>query len=166
MADIDALITANRAAVEDLIGVAEKSGMAWTAPRAPGKWSPSQLVEHVARSLEESANVVSGAPSKFPNLPRFLRPLARGMLFSRVLKTGAFPKVKTSRALDPDRGPDSPTGARPRLEAACGRFEQACRDRAASGQAVASTAFGKVSLVDYARFQEIHTRHHRKQMPV
>ena len=37
------------------------------APRAPGKWSPSQIIEHVARSLEESANMAAGRPSKFPS---------------------------------------------------------------------------------------------------
>ena len=64
MADVNDVLAANRAAVIDLVAAAERSAATWTTPRAPGKWSPSQVVEHVARGLEEAANVVSGAPSK------------------------------------------------------------------------------------------------------
>ena len=66
MTDINAALAASRLAVEQLIATGERCGRVWTAPRAPGKWSPSQIVEHVARSLEESANMATGRPSKFP----------------------------------------------------------------------------------------------------
>ena len=134
-------------------------------PRAPGKWSPSQVVEHVARSLDESANVVSGAPSKFPKLPFFLRPVARGMLFNRVLRNGAFPKARTNKAMNPAEGPATPAAARTRLEEAHARFDRACRASATSGGVVSSATFGNVSVSDYARFMELHTRHHCRQMP-
>src|SRR5262245_33869281 len=114
MADVDTALAANRQAVADLIAAATRSAGTWTVPRAPGKWSPSQIVEHVARSLEESANVVSGAPSKFPTLPTFVRPLVRGVFFNRVLKKSAFPKAKTRKAFDPESGPTSPDLARVR----------------------------------------------------
>ena len=165
MADVNAVLANDRVAVNELITAAEKCGPAWTAPRAPGKWSPSQLVEHVALALEESANVVSGVPSKFPTLPALVRPLVRALFFNRVLKKGAFPKAKTSKAFDPANGPATPAQARVRLEEALARFEQACRARAASGQKVDSTIFGTLSVEDYAKFREVHTRHHCKQMP-
>ncbi len=165
MAGIDAVLAANRAALDELIAAAESTGGAWATPRAPGKWSPSQVVEHVARALDESANVVADAPSRFPTLPGLLRPVVRGLFFNRILKSGRFPKAKTNRPFDPDRGPESPADARPRLEAALRRFEEACRARVAAGQPVHSTIFGKVSVEDYARFQELHTRHHCRQIP-
>ena len=90
MADVNDVLAANRAAVIDLVAAAERSAATWTTPRAPGKWSPSQVVEHVARGLEEAANVVSGAPS-IPMPPAFLRPLVR-LYFNRILKKGVFPK--------------------------------------------------------------------------
>jgi hypothetical protein len=163
MGDVDPLLAANRNAIAELIAAAEKCEAAWDVPRGPGKWSPSQLVEHVARSMEESAKVVSGAPSAFPSLPFFLRPVARGFLFNRVLRNGAFPKAKTNKAMDPAAGPPTPADAR--LEAALARFDGACRGCAAAGGMVPSTTFGTVSVADYARFIELHTRHHRKQMP-
>ena len=55
MADVNDAIDANRQAVRDLIASAERCGGNWTVPSAAGKWSPSQLVEHVARTLDESA---------------------------------------------------------------------------------------------------------------
>ena len=165
MPDVNAALVATRAAANDLMTAADKCGATWTAPRAPGKWSPSQVVEHVARALEESANVVAGAPSKFPTLPAFVRPLVRTFFFNRVLKRSSFPKAKTNKALNPANGSATPAQARVRLEAALAKFGEACRVRASSGQTVETSIFGTVSVEDYARFQELHTRHHCKQMP-
>ena len=164
MTDLDHALAGNRAALDEFLAAAGKSAPSWTTPRGPGKWSPSQVAEHVARALEESANVVAGAPSRFPSLPSFLRPVLRGLFFNRVLKRGAFPKAKTNPAMNPATGPATPAEARPRLEAAVARFDRECRARDAAGGSVESLAFGRVSVVDFARFQELHTRHHCQQM--
>ena len=164
MADVDDALAVNRAAVIDLVAAAERSAATWTTPRAPGKWSPSQVVEHVVRGLEEAANVVSGAPS-LPMPPAFLRLVAR-LFFNRILKKDAFPKgFKAIKAMDPASGPATPAEARVRLEAAIARFDQECRRRVASGQHVVSTGFGTASVEDLVRFSATHTRHHCKQMP-
>ena len=165
MADINDVLAANRAAVSDLVAAADRSAATWTAPRAPGKWSPSQVVEHVTRGFEEAANVVSGAPS-IPMPPAFLRPLLRLFFFNRFLKKDAFPKgFKAHKAMNPASGPATPAEARVRLEGALARFDQECRRRAASGQHLVSTGFGTVSVEDFVRFNALHTRHHCKQMP-
>ncbi len=164
MADVNDVLAANRATVIDLVAAAERSAATWTTPPAPGKWSPSQVVEHVARGLDEGANVVSGAPS-IPMPPAFLRLVAR-LFFYRILKKDAFPKgFKAHKAMNPTSGPATPAEARVRLEEAFARFDQECRRRVASGQHVVSTGFGTVSVEDFVRFNAIHTRHHCKQMP-
>ncbi len=165
MADVNAALAGSRAALEEMVTAAASCAASWTVPRAPGKWSPSQLTEHVARALEESAQVVAGRPSKFPTFPSFVRPLVRGLFFNRVLKKGAFPKARTTRPFDPDTGPASPADAKERLEAAHARFDEACRARDRDGGKVQSTIFGGVSVADYVRFQELHTRNHRRQLP-
>jgi len=166
MADINDALTANRAAVLDLVAAAERSAPTWTTPRAAGKWTPSQVVEHVAGGLDEAANIVSGAPSSMPMPPAFLRPLLRVLFFNRILKKGVFPKgFKSAKALDPKSGPATPADARVRLEGALGRFDQECRRRVAGGQHVVSTGFGTVSVEDFVRFSALHTRHHCQQMP-
>ena len=164
MADIDTALAASREAIEQMIMAGERSGQAWTAPRAPGKWSPSQIVEHVARSLEESANMAAGRPSKFPRLPTVIHPVVRGLLFKRVLRKGGFPKAKTNQAMDPSSGPTTPAESRARLEAAHQKFDEACRQVASKGERLRTTIFGAVPVEDYVRFMEIHTGHHGKQM--
>ena len=164
MTGMDTVVEANRAAVNDLLAAAKAREAAWTEPRPPGKWSPSQLVEHVARSLEESANEVRGVRSKFPNLPFFLRPVARTLLFNRVLRKGTFPRARTSRPFNPIEGPATLADAQRRLEQAVGAFIEACHECASGDQKVTSTVFGVVAVDDYARFQECHTRHHTRQL--
>jgi hypothetical protein len=164
MADIDTALAASRDAIEQLIAAGERTASAWSTARMPGKWSPSQIVEHVARSLEESANMAAGRASKFPTLPAFVRPIARGLLFKRVLRKAAFPKARTNKAMDPATGPATPADGRARLAMAHQQFDEVCRRIVADGGRMRTTIFGSVPVEDYVRFMEIHTRHHGKQV--
>ena len=164
MADLDSALAASKEAIEHLIASSEQTGPAWAVSRAPGKWSPSQIVEHVARSLEESANMAAGRPSKFPRLPAMVHPIVRGLLFKRVLRNAAFPKAKTNKAMNPAAGPATPAEGRARLERAHESFDQACRQLTSRGQRMRTTIFGAVAVEDYVRFMELHTRHHCKQI--
>ncbi|MGZ3437839.1 MAG: DUF1569 domain-containing protein [Gemmatimonadaceae bacterium] len=163
--DLDVSLAGVHATTGALLATADGVGSFWKIPRAPGKWSPSQVVEHVARIMEESANVVAGVPSAFPTIPFLLRPIARLLVFKRILRRKAFLKMKAAEAMDPPTGSATPKQARVRLEAVLRQFDQACRAREASGQDVASTIFGSVPVADFARFQELHVRHHHLQLP-
>jgi hypothetical protein len=165
MSDIERPLAGVHAAVAELVAAAERAGVAWTRPRAPGKWSPSQVVEHVARIMEESANVAANRPSKYPAIPFLLRPIVRLLVFKRTLWRKAFPKMKAIAAFVPASGSATPAAGCVRLQGALTSFDQASRARAASGQDVASSIFGRVSVADFARFQELHVRHHILQMP-
>jgi hypothetical protein len=90
MADLPSL-TDLHAAVATFLVTVDNVGATWTVPRAPGKWSPSQVVEHVARIMEESANVVSGARSKFPTLPLVLRPGTRHCMSATTIGRSLAP---------------------------------------------------------------------------
>ena len=164
MSDLDLSLTGLHGAVAAFLAAADAAGAKWTDPRVPGKWSPSQIGEHVTRIMEESAAVVSGAPSKFPTIPIVLRPIVRVLVFRRVLRRNAFFKMRAVEAFDPAAGSATPVEGRVRLEEVLVRFNQACRGRAASGQDVASTIFGAVSVADFAKFQELHVRHHLQQI--
>lgn len=164
MVDLDITLTGHQKVVQDLVAAVERSNEVWQTARAPGKWSLSQMVEHVARSLDEAANVVAGRPSKFPTLPVFLRPVMRGLFFTRVLRKNRFPKARTNAAMNPSTGPATPADGRDRLEHALDRFDETCRACAREGRSVASETFGVVSVADYARFLELHTRHHLGQV--
>jgi hypothetical protein len=164
MPDISAALADNHTAVDEMIAAANRSESVWTTPRASGKWSPQQVVEHVALSLEESGNVVAGVPSKFPSLPRLVRPLVR-LIFRWILKRQAFPKGKTPKPFDPAAGPATPAEASVRLKGAEATFDQECRTCAKDRSDVESTVFGTIPLEDYVKFQALHVRHHIKQMP-
>ena len=163
MANLDGELASGRSAVNDMIAAAEHTSGRWTKPRAPGKWSPSQIVEHVARALDESAKTVDGMPTNFPNLPSFLRPVVRGIVFNRVLKNERFPRGRTNRAMNPVSGPPTVTEGRQRLEEAFARFEQSCRAKP-EGARIVSTIFGTIPVDGWARFQALHIRHHIKQL--
>jgi hypothetical protein len=163
MAEIDTALAANRDAVDQMIRAGEQSGAAWIAPRAPGKWSPSQIVEHVARGLEEAANVAAGRPSKVSMPPAVIRAISR-FFFKRVLRKAAFPNgTKAHKAVNPASGPATPAEGRIRLETAHQKFDEVCRRIAADGRPM-RTWFGLVPVQDLVRFIELHTRHHTKQM--
>jgi Protein of unknown function (DUF1569) len=165
MPDLNESLAGFHAAATEFLAAVDGAGNAWAVPRAPGKWSPAQVTEHVARILEESAHVAAGAPSKFPTVPALLRPFVRALMFNRILKKNAFSDMKAIAAFVPPAGSGTPTEGRRRLEGAVARYDQACRARAASGQGVASSMFGTVSVADFARFQALHIRHHLLQMP-
>jgi hypothetical protein len=164
MYSIDDALRSTRVAVDSVIAAAEASGDSWALPRAPGKWSSAQIVEHIARSLEESAHDLAGAPSKFPNIPPLFRPVVRTFLFKRILKKRAFPKSRTSKSMDPSSGPDTPAAGRSRLEVAFQTFERECRSAADRASVFESTLFGRVLVIDYVRFHDLHTLHHLRQM--
>jgi len=160
------VLAGNRAAVEELLVAADRGAATWSQPRAAGKWSPAQTAEHVARALEESGKVIAGQPSVFPSFPRILRPLLRVVFFRKVLKTGLFPGgARTNKAMNPEHGPPSVAEARVRLEGALSMLERATLARGDADQGVDSGVFGMVPLAEYLRFQELHTRHHRRQLP-
>lgn len=122
MSNIDVVLADAHSAVDNLAALGEKSGGRWTTPPAPGRWSPSQIVEHVARALEESASLASGNPTKFPRLPRFLRPIIKAVILDRILRGRRFPKAKTVKAFDPATGAarPPPCGADDGNVAVCG----------------------------------------------
>jgi peptidoglycan/xylan/chitin deacetylase (PgdA/CDA1 family) len=162
MADINAALGASKEAIDQMIVAGERTGPAWTTARAPGKWSPSQIVEHVARSHEEAANIAAGRPSRFTMPPAVIQPFLR-LIIKWVLWRAAFPKAKAAKSMDPASGPATPAEGRVRLETAYRQFDEACRQAASHGERM-RTAFGAVPVEDVVRYMELHTRHHGKQM--
>jgi len=165
MATVAEALRQNRAAVEEFMATAAGASGHWTTPRAPKKWSPSQVAEHVARALEQSGYAIAGKPTVFPVFPRFLRPVMRGVFFNRMVRTGRFPGgARTNKPMDPESGPPTVAEARARLQGALAVLEAASTARGPNDLVVATTTFGRVSLADYLVFQAHHTRHHRPQL--
>ena len=145
-ADLQTSVADNRRAVGAFLADARAvPPTRWAHPRAPGKWSPGQVTEHVALAYELSRGLLHGS---FPGkaAPRILRPFIRAFFLTPVLKRGRFGPGNKS----PE--PFRPTGSD--LAAA-----------ARSGQdSIDHPFFGQVPLAEYARLQAIHTQHHRGQL--
>lgn len=118
MQEIEPALEEDRKAVAEFAAEArEVAADRWSAPRAPGKWSPAQVCDHVARSYEKSTEMLRGEPQK--GMPRWLRPVLRLLFFDKVMKSGRFPKGAKS----PDQFLPSPEPLP--LDASLARIEKA-----------------------------------------
>jgi hypothetical protein len=163
MADLQTVLQAHHQAVEAFLGAARAvPPTQWGQPRAPGKWSPGQVAEHLALAYEVNRGVLHGhAPPM--TAPRWLRPVIRKVLLGPVLRRGRFiPGSKSPPVFRPGPTPAAPAQLLGRLATAMTAFE-------ADAAAMATTTvdhpfFGRLPLGDFVRLQEIHTRHHRGQL--
>ncbi len=165
MPDLQAALQTHREAVDAFLRAARSVPEDdWTRPRAPGKWSPGQVAEHLALAYEVNRRVFHGtAPAA--RVPRFARPLIRTLLLNPVLRRGRFiPGSKSPKVFRPGASPDPPGPLLGRLEAAARAFDA---DAADAGQvSLDHPVFGRLPVADFVRLQEIHTRHHCAQIPV
>jgi uncharacterized damage-inducible protein DinB len=166
MTDPQDVIASNRRAVSAFVDAARAvSPGQWTTPRAPGKWSPGQVTEHVALAYEQSRRMLHGTFTG-PAKPWYQQLLARRLGLPQLFKRG-FGK-------GPFQGPDfiQPSASPPSSVVLLARLEAATRDLEGS-LAAASDArrvtvdhpvFGRLPLADLLHFLLIHTNHHRPQL--
>ena len=163
---LDDSLRQNREAVSRLLAVIERmSPEQWARPVAPGKWSPGQIVEHLALSYDVSRQVLQGT-SPIKPLPAIVRPLIR-FVVRRAVKTGKFPRGGKAREgfIPSERAPER-TGVVQHLTASMEAFAAEYGSAATQGRTTLDhPAFGRISLVDYALFSALHTRHHTGQIP-
>src|SRR5690242_9425842 len=109
MADLQPVLQEHHQAVEAFLTTARAvPPTQWDQPRAPGKWSPGQVAEHVALAYEVNLGVLHGQPPPMA-APRWLRPLIRTFLLRPVLRRGRFiPGSKSPRVLRPGPVPAAP----------------------------------------------------------
>ena len=170
MADPDAAITSNRRALSAFVDAAHAAPPAlWAIPRAPGKWSPGQVAEHVALAYEQTRRMLQGSFDG-PARPRYQQLLARWIGLPQLLRRGVFGTgpFRTPDFIQPSGSPASSTVLLARLEAAAHDLEE---DLAAVSDTprratVDHPIFGRVPLRDLLSFLVIHTNHHRPQLSV
>ena len=164
MADLETTLHVHHQAIDAFLATARAIPAAqWSRPRAAGKWSPGQIAEHLALAYEVSRGVLQGA-APGAAAPRFLRPLIRTFLLQPVLRRGRFiPGSKSPRVFRPSGTPVAPTVLLDRLQAAAQAFERYAAT--ARTPTINHPFFGRLSVVDFVRLQEIHTQHHRGQLP-
>jgi len=136
---------------------------AWSRPRAPGKWSPAQVAEHLVLAYEVIGRELDGGEGARIVVTGWRQRVLRWVVLPHVLFHRSFPL----RAV-------SPRETRPH-EASADRaavLERMCTlaDRVEHGLAARRDArlthpyFGPVPALTALRFCAVHVEHHRRQI--
>ncbi len=167
MADPQAVIASNRRAVGAFVHAALAFSPAqWTTPRAPGKWSPGQVTEHVALTYEQSRRMLDGTFAG-PAKPWYQQLLARWLGLPQLFKRGDFGKgpFQAPDFIQPSASPPPAGVLLARLEAAVHTLEENLAAATDTREVtVAHPIFGRLPLQDLVHFLSIHTNHHLPQL--
>lgn len=167
MADVDEVIAFHRRTVNAFVdAVRSVPATQWATPRAPGKWSPGQVTEHVALTYEQSGRMLHGTFTGLAK-PWYQQLLARWLGLPPLLKRGDFGKgpFQAPDFIRPSASPSSSLTLLARLEAAAHDLETTLAGASdAQRVRVDHPVFGRISLTDLVRFLMIHTNHHRPQL--
>ena len=161
------LVEEHRQALAALQATAESLPEAhWDAPRAPGKWSPAQIVEHVRLTCRTIQSELEGRGGMRVRTGWLRQRVLRLLLVPRILRTRTFPKgAPAVRELRPQ--------ADLRLER--GQTLDALREQAASLVAAMAAAdpatmkvthpfFGRLDPLQGLELATVHVQHHRAQL--
>jgi hypothetical protein len=167
MSDRQVVIASSREAVGAFVKAARAVPAAkWAFPRAPGKWSPAQVTEHVTFTYEQSLRMVRGTYHEPPPVGPFTQLLARWFFLPVLFRREKFGKgLQAPDFIRPTMSPPSCTTLLNRLEAAAHDLEaDLAADSNAKGPSVAHPVFGHLPLGDLVHFLAIHTKHHTPQV--
>ena len=125
MTDLQTVLQAHHQAIEDFLTAARAvPPTQWSQPRAPGKWSPGQVAEHLALAYQVNRGVLHGGASPV-TAPRWLRPIIRKFLLGNVLRRNRFiPGIESPKAFRPSSAPAAPVQLLGRL---AGRWRRSRR---------------------------------------
>ncbi len=167
MSALEDAITENREATKRFLATAHSVAKEkWAQPVAPGKWSPAQIVDHIAVTTEVALKAIKGDPS-MGSIPKFLRFIPRKLGFDPTIKKRRFPEKQRGPAIfAPSKDHPAYDVSVAKLERAIIALESHVRNVIAANQhSFEHTFFGRVSIVDYVRFGTLHTEHHERQLP-
>lgn len=138
---------------------------AWFAA-PPGRWSPAEIVDHLASAIEQSAKGFGGRTDKPPMTrrpPTMMERLAR----LAVLGLGWFPvRLKAPSTTVPAARPDR-AATEAKLRAGIQAFldlETRLLPARAHDLFLKHPRLGDLTLPEFMRFHVRHAEHHRKQI--
>jgi hypothetical protein len=138
----------------------------WKAARAPGKWSPAEITEHLSLTYEHLLGELRGGPPMRVKGSWLFRFLARYRFLPKLLRDGTVPPgVRAPREVRPRIPTEDRLEALERFQALAVEFEEEITSRRASGAgALTHPYFGRLGPDRGIRFVEVHIRHHIRQL--
>lgn len=166
MADLEAALKTQRVAADAFKAAALKvRESVWNVPRAPGKWSPAQVADHVGVTTKVARDAMDET-AKIGGIPFFLRPLANRFFLQPVLKKGFPKKGKGPASMAPAHDPMPRDQLCASIDSEVAALEADARAMAKAGQTEFTHGFfGRVAVADYVMFNALPFDHHREQLP-
>lgn len=161
-------IAEHASAVADLAAAARRvDPAAWARPMRDGAWTPAQVVQHVALTLEAFAQDLAGVARIRPRVGAGWQRLFRWVVLPHILFHRSLPvRAVAPREARPDAEPGDVETVLARLDAGWQRME-AEAVRVADGGArvrVMHPYFGPIPALRALRFSAVHVEHHRRQI--
>ena len=163
----DAEVAAHRHALEELLAAAAAVPSAvWNTPRAPGKWSPAQVAEHVRVTYAAVLSELGGGQGMRLRTSWLKRTLLRRLVMPWMLRTRRFPKgAPAVREIRPGDGPFDRAAVLAGLRAEGERFLTAVAALDPGRFAgITHPFFGRMEPVAGLRLLTLHTQHHQAQL--
>lgn len=161
---LDRALELHRGLSGDLLRTAEQIDESrWREPVAEGKWSPSELLEHLNMAYDVLLGELDGRPGMKILTKPWQRFLLRLRIVPRIMKSGRFPRnARAPKEIRPLNAPDR--------EPALAAF----RDRATRLEAAARAArpdkklthayFGTSTVANTVILCARHIQHHERQL--
>lgn len=164
--DLDSALEAQRRAADAFKAAAlAVRDDVWNVPRAPGKWSPAQLTDHVGVTTRVARQAVGGT-ARMGGIPRLFRWIPRALFFDRILVNGFPLRSRGPRVFAPAPEPKPRAELLAQLDAEVTAFEADVHARVWGGKPTFEHSFfGQIAVADYVLFNARHLDHHREQLP-
>lgn len=139
----------------------------WLAPRAEGKWSPAEIVEHLTLGYDAMLRDLAGGGGMQIRTKLWQRILLRFTLVPKLLRGGAFPKgARAPREARPTTANPDQRAAIATLRERASQFEAQAVAAITSGRRVRLTHayFGRSAVPEAVLLCARHLQHHEKQL--
>ncbi|HYF39434.1 MAG TPA: DinB family protein [Gemmatimonadales bacterium] len=166
-ADWTRLLDEHSRAVEQYrIAAGQVHSSQWTAPVAPGKWSPAEITAHLAQAYALLSTELNGGTGMRLRGSRLQRLVLRHTMLPRILRGAPFPPgVRAPREIRPDHIMEDRPTALADLASRAERFARALTAKSTTkGVRLTHAYFGPLTPRQGLELSIVHTRHHAQQL--
>ena len=152
-------------AASDFAAAAEAVGPeSWDRPLAEGKWSPSQITDHLIRTYDVLLLEIAGGGGMKVRTRLWMRIALRLTYMPRILHGGWFPaRAPAPPEIRPSKAPPGQQEGVALFRQRAREFETAVQGNPQAG--LTHAYFGALTPADGVLFCARHIEHHRAQLP-